>query len=66
VYARCPGLASDFWVALKHRDVPRLKIAAGRFVLLVGKAVAFRIVQDLLERVVSSLRGFFFSQNIVG
>jgi hypothetical protein len=66
VYARCPGLASDFWVALKHRDVPWLKIAAGRFVLLMGKAVAFRIVQDLLERVVSSLRGFFFSQNIVG
>jgi hypothetical protein len=66
VYARCPGLASDFWVALKHCDIPWLKIAAGRFVLLVGKAIAFCIVQDLLERAVSSPRVFFSFSNFVG
>jgi len=56
-------LVSDFIVALGDRNVPRLKHVAGRFVLLVGKAIALRLAVDLLERAVSVL-SFVFSLSL--
>jgi hypothetical protein len=54
-------LASNFCVALSHRDIMQLKYVAGQFVVLVGKSIAICLAQELLERVVSPLSFFLWT-----
>ncbi len=58
-YARLGNLTIDFFLALPHLNTPQLKHIAGRFVLLVGEAIALRLADDLLERGVSPVFFFF-------
>jgi len=62
-YASFGHLANDFYVAINHCDILRLKYIAGHFILLVGKAIALHLAVDLLERAVSPLFSFFFSEH---
>lgn len=63
-YGEFGNLVSKFFVAVGRLDKHELMYVARRFFLLVGKAISLRLAAMLLERAVSSLFSFSFSEHI--
>jgi hypothetical protein len=63
-YGEFGNLVGKFFAAVSRLNMHELTHVAGRFVLLVGRAISLRLAAMLLERAVSFLFSFSFLEHI--